>query len=280
LTSIYSLVQDVYDLLEKQEEIDIPLNIHFGERREPPRLRLSKMGEICPKHLWHSIHTPHLAEKMPGQALFKFSYGHTIEKMAISLAKLAGHEVTGEQDELVVDGVKGHRDCVLDGYIVDVKSCSSRMFEKFERKTIAQSDSFGYLAQLDGYMVGSANDDLVRVKDKAFIWYIDKTLGKMDLYEHHLREAFIHERVASHKRVVALAVPPACTCQEVKDGESGNIKLDVEASYSSFKYVCKPHLRTFLYSDGPRFLTRVVRRPQRRDGTYIIEVDKLGKRVN
>jgi len=233
------------------------------------------MGEICPKHLWHSIHTPHLAEKMPGKTLFKFSYGHTIEKMAIELAKVAGHEVTGEQDELVVDGIKGHRDCVLDGHIVDVKSCSSRMYEKFEKRTILHDDNFGYLAQLDGYMVGSVKDNLVRVKDKAFIWAIDKVLGKMVLYEHHLREAFILERVASHKKVAACDVPPVCTCKEVKDGESGNFKLDVEASYSSFKYVCKPHLRTFLYSDGPRFLTRVVRKP----APHIIEVDKYGRRV-
>jgi len=46
--------------------------------------------------------------------------------------------------------------------------------EKFERKTIASLIVFGYLAQLDGYMVGIGYDDLVRVKNKAFIWYIDK----------------------------------------------------------------------------------------------------------
>lgn len=219
------------------------------------------MGPICPKHLWHSIHTPELAEEMPPEALFKFSYGHTIEAMAIALAKAAGHEVKGEQDELVVDGVKGHRDCVIDGVLVDVKSCSSRMFAKFEKKEIAFDDPFGYLDQLDGYMVGSATDDLVEVKDRAYIWAIDKVLGKMCLYDHKLRTQSIKERIKQHKQVVELSMPPPCECGRVADGKSGNIKLDTKASYSPFKYVCFPGLRCFLYSTGPVFLTRVVRCP-------------------
>lgn len=198
--------------------------------------------------------------------------------MAIALAKAAGHEVTGEQDELSVLGIKGHRDCVLDGYIVDVKSCSKFMFEKLQKKTLQQDDPFGYLDQLDGYMVGSADDDLVRVKDKAFIWGVDKVLGKMVLYEHRLRKDNILARVASHKSIVASDVPPTCTCEEVSDGESGNMCLGVAASYSPFKWTCKPHTRCFIYSGGPRFFTRVVKRPMYK-GLPLIEVDKLGRKV-
>jgi len=224
------------------------------------------MGEMCPRHLWYSIHHPELAEPLPAEAIIKFSYGHTIEALAISLAKASGHSVTGEQDELVVDGVKGHRDCVIDGYVVDVKSCSGRMFEKFKTKTIRHDDPFGYLAQLDGYMVGSADDDLVQHKDVAFIWAIDKTLGKMCLYEHNLRETFIRRRIDSYKSVVALGVPPQCTCDVIKHGESGNLRLGVKASYSPYKRQCFPHLRTFLYSSNgynPEvvYLAKVVKKP-------------------
>jgi len=233
----------------------------FGKRSDPPSLRLSKMGDMCPRHLWYSIHHPELAEALPAEAIIKFSYGHTIEALAISLAKASGHSVTGEQDELTVDGIKGHRDCVIDGYVVDVKSCSGRMFEKFKTKTIRNDDPFGYLAQLDGYMVGSADDDLVLHKDVAFIWAIDKTLGKMCLYEHHLREMYIRERIARYKKIVALDVPPRCECGSVADGKSGNLKLDAKASYSPFKRQCIPHLRTFLYSTGPVDLVKVVRKP-------------------
>lgn len=273
MTHIYTLIKDIYHLLEKEEDLEIPLTIRFGKRKEPPRLRLSKMGPICPKHLWHSIHTPELAEPINGQAFFKFSYGHTVEKMAIELAKLAGHEVLGEQDELSVAGIKGHRDCVLDGHIVDVKSCSSRMFEKFQKKTIREDDPFGYLDQLDGYMVGSVNDDLVRYKDVGFIWAIDKNVGKMCLYEHHLRHASILARLESHKAIVASPLPPQCECKTIPDGKSGNMRLDAKAGYSPFRHVCFPEVRTFLYSDGLRHLTRVVRTPD------VIELTKQGNWV-
>ncbi len=71
----------------------------------------------------------------------------------------------------------------------------------------------------------------------------------------------IREKVASAKAIVARATAPACECGTVPDGKSGNIKLDVKASYSPQKYLCKPNLRTFIYSDGPRFLTHVERLP-------------------
>lgn len=288
MTNIYKLIPDIYSLVGKRDgwftssiandlgnEIAIKMQANFGERLETKSLRLSKMGPMCPRHLWFSVHKPELAEPLPAPAVIKFAYGHTIEAMAIALAKAAGHEVTGEQDELVVSGVKGHRDCVIDGYIVDVKSCSSRMFEKFQKQTISVDDPFGYLDQLDGYMVGSADDDLVRVKDVAFIWAIDKTLGKMVLYEHHLRKASILARLASHKEVVARDAPPECQCQTVPDGKSGNYKLGVKASYSPFKHECFPGLRTFIYSDGIRHLSRVAVRP----APHIIELDKHGRRV-
>jgi hypothetical protein len=141
---------------------------------------------------------------------------------------------------------------------------------------------FGYLDQLDGYLVGSASDNLVRVKDRAYILAVDKTLGHICLYEHRIRELSIHERISAYKRVVGLDEPPACRCGWVEDGESGNLKLDVKASYSSFKHSCAENrgvkLRTFIYAGGPRYLTKVVRRPTWK-GMPIKEVDKHGKIV-
>lgn len=249
--------------------------MNFGPREERKSLRLSKMGPICPRHLWYSVNKPELATPFTPQTIIKFSYGHTIEAMALALAKAAGHEVVGEQDELIVADIKGHRDCVIDGHVVDVKSCSSRVFDRIKRKALAFEDDFGYLDQLDGYMVGSADDDLVRVKDVAFIFAIDKTTGSMCLYEHHLRKDRILETLANHKATVAQEVPPACNCKEVKDGESGNYKLGVPGSYSQFIWSCRPDVRCFLYADGPRYLTRVTRRP----AAHVIEVDKHGHRV-
>ncbi len=246
---------------------------NFGLANKVPTLRLSQMGPKCPRQLWASIHLPSSQEPLPAAARIKFAFGHIIEALAISMAKSAGHEVTGEQDELIVDGIKGHRDCIIDGCLVDVKSAASMSFLKFKDGSIAQNDSFGYLDQLDGYLVGSLEDPLLRVKDRAYLWAIDKQLGRMTLYEHRLRETSIRSRIAQYKSIVGLDTPPACTCGTVADGKSGNIKLDTRASYSNFKHYCFPNLRTFLYSSGPVYLTKVVRKPD------VTEVDKNGKIV-
>ena len=38
----------------------------------------------------------------------KFMYGHLIEEMLLFLTKLSGHEVTDEQKQCEVAGIKGH----------------------------------------------------------------------------------------------------------------------------------------------------------------------------
>ena len=210
---------------------------------------------------------------MPPWAENKFSFGHIIEAWAITLAKAAGHEVTGEQDVLTVDGIVGHRDCVIDGCVIDVKSAASRSFQKFKDKSIKEEDTFGYLDQLDGYLVGCMDDPLVRVHDKGYLLAIDKQLGHMCLYEHGLREQSIRDRIKKYKEIVGRDSPPACECGTIADGKSGNIRLDTRASYNSFKHCCFPRLRTFLYADGPRYLTQVVRKPD------VTEIDRHGKVV-
>lgn len=273
MSSINTLIKDVYSLLgtkgwytpalakETADEINKRISLQYNEPHGTGSLRLSKMGEWCPRALWYSVHKPELAEALPPWANFKYSYGHVIEALAIALAKAAGHEVLGEQDEVIVDGIKGHRDCLIDGNLVDVKSCSGFMFQKFTSKKISQDDSFGYLAQLDGYLCGSSNESLLTNKDTGFIWAIDKTLGKMVLYEHRIRRDFILERIAKYKGLVRRVDPPSCKCGTTKHGSSGNIKLDTRASYSAYKHLCHPNLRTFIYADGPLYLTHVERLP-------------------
>lgn len=285
--SIHTLVADIYDQLNHTKEgwftddlsgflagdIAGRLSNSLGGSQQKARLRLSQMGPRCPRALWHMVNTPHLAEQLPAWAKIKYSFGHVIEALAITLAKAAGHEVTGEQDELVVDDVKGHRDCVIDGCIVDVKSTSSFGFKKFETGSIREDDAFGYLDQLDAYLVGSSDDPLVRSKDKAYLLAIDKQLGHMCLYEHRLRRDQLIKRVDEYKRIVAQPNPPKCTCGTQPDRKSGNERLDVKASYNSFKHQCFPHLRTFLYASGPVYLTKVVRKPD------VTEVDRYGNVV-
>jgi hypothetical protein len=280
---IHTLVKDIYQQVEKKDgwfseemagtlssSITNRLREQLGRPKQNPSLRLSQMGARCPKSLWFSIHHPELAELLPAWAEIKYSFGHVLEALAISLARAAGHEVTGEQHEVSVDGIVGHLDCIIDGCVVDVKSSSSMGFNKFKDGSIRENDSFGYLDQLDGYLVGSLENPLVKVKDKGYLLAIDKQLGHMVLYEHTLREQSIRQRIGEYKSIVAATEPPQCTCRSIPDGKSGNLKLDVRASYSSYKYACHPGLRTFLYADGPRYLTHVERKPD------VTEVDKHG----
>lgn len=286
MKSIHTLVPDIMELLKDKggwfndrirsdfaESVGGKVQSSFAPHVHRG-LRISGLGDKCPKALWHSIHTPELAEPLPAWAEFKYAYGHIIEALAISLAKAAGHEVTGEQDELVVDGITGHRDCVIDGCVVDVKSAASRSFIKFKDKTLHENDSFGYLYQLDGYVLGSSSDPLVHVKDKGYFLAIDKQLGHCCLYEHNLREQAIRNRIADCKAIIGRNIPPGCTCKTGAIGASGNIGLIGPAStYSPFKYCCFPELRTFLYAYGPVYLTKVIRKPD------VMEVDSKGKYV-
>lgn len=246
-------------------------------------LRLSQMGEKCPCHLWHSVRAPSLQEPIPAHTSIKFAYGDVIEGLIIELVKKAGHEVTGEQDVLYVDGVRGHRDCVIDGCVVDVKSTNSLSYQKIKAGQVAD-DIFlsSYLAQLDGYVVGSHDDPLVRVKDRGYILAVDKVLGHICLYEHRVRPEFIRERIRAYRTIVNLEEAPPCECRTETDGSSGNIKLDLKASYNPFKHACAKRrgerIRVFLYSNGPRFLTKVVKRPTNANGP-ITEVDVNGKIV-
>ena len=282
---IDTLIPDIYSLLKEKgdwfnEELakayadDVAARLQgqlSGSTKNT--LRLSQMGPRCPKALWHSIHTPEEAESIPPWAVIKYSYGHMIEALAIVLAKAAGHTVTGEQDAVTLDGVVGHRDCVIDGCVVDVKSASSRAFVKFKNGAIRQDDPFGYLDQLDGYVVGSKLDPLVLIKDKGYLLVIDKQLGHVCLYEHIVREHQIRERINKYREIVALPTPPDCECGTRVSGKSGNVGLDTKASYSPYKFSCFPKLRTFLYSDGPVYLTKVVRKPD------VPEIDRYGKVV-
>jgi hypothetical protein len=290
--NINQLIPDIYKLLGGKShgwftddlsdrfarELGNILKENLGNREPKRALRLSEMGVQCPRALWYSVNAPELKEPTKPSDLIKFTYGHILEHFILTLARETGHTVEGEQDEVTLDGVTGHRDAVIDGCIVDVKSLSVRGFEKFKNKLAWQDDSFGYLDQLDGYVVGSYDDPLVTNRDCGYILAIEKEKGHLTLYEHRIREQSIRERIRTFKDIVALREPPACTCQTIPDGESGNIKLGTRASYSPYKWQCFPNLRAFKYSGGPRYLTKVVKRPSWK-GVPLQEIDKYGNTV-
>lgn len=257
------------------QQVGLRLEEQFQPRTHGGTLRLSRMGPQCPCALWHSVHKPHLSEPLPPWAEMKYSFGHILEAEGIMLAKAAGHLVEGEQDECILDGIVGHRDCIIDGCVVDFKSVTSRGFANWKTGTTDTLDDFGYLSQLDGYVTAASNDPLVKVKDRGYLVLIHKELGHMYLYEHKIRPDIIRERIETYKRIVELGNPPKCTCRTIESGKSGNIILAYPATYNSFKYSCFPHLRTFVYAKGPVYFVKVASRPK----DSLMEVDKYGKMV-
>jgi len=238
---------------------------------EPFRLRMSNLGKPD-KQLWYEAHSVQPREQLPPQARIKFLFGDILENLLIFLAKEAGHEVTDEQRGVEYCGISGSMDCRIDRVLVDVKSASTRSFEKFYTGSLRRNDPFGYMWQLSGY--GWADG----VTDSGFL-VIDKTLGHicfMGVDKEEIKLYNIPERIAHMKAVLASPDPPERCFIDVPDGKSGNMKLDTTCSYCAFKGECWPGLRTFLYSNGPRFLTKVKRVPQ---VTEVLSEEQLAERL-
>lgn len=282
--TIDTLVSDIYSVLEKgveKTEDTEELIDKFGEamanmlRRRlykedeyKPSLRLSALGQ-CETKQYYSICTDEPQEELKGPTLLKFMVGDITEDVTLTLAKLAGHEVRGEQDTIEVEGIIGHRDAVIDGYTVDVKSASARAFEKFQNGTLLENDSFGYAYQLASYVVGA--DDVK--KDGGYFLAFHKELGKLATLRLDAEDfPNVKRRAHQLKEQMDLPLPPPRPYEpklanKVSDPELENYQLPVTCSYCSFKFKCWEDandgegLRVFVYSNGPRYLTKVGKTP-------------------
>lgn len=220
-------------------------------------LRMSSLGTQCDRSMYLKDRHPELEEPLPPESKLKYLYGHILEHLLLFLAKESGHTVTGEQDTLEINGVIGHRDAVIDGVTTDVKSASTRGFEKFKYHKLDTDDPFGYKAQIFAYVEA---DPSLEDRRGAFL-AVDKQFGHIvvDIYSNPNTN---YVKLVDNKRAMLKAdSPPIRSFMPEPDGKSGNMKLGVYCSYCSVKNLCYPSLRTFLYSSGPRFLTHVERVP-------------------
>lgn len=269
MASIDSLIDDVYKLFDPNK-IHVPsednlevfannlkniLRNRLGGRENiADPLRFSSLGK-GDKQLWYMAQGED-KEEMRAQTFYKFLYGDVIEELMLFLVKESGHDVSREQEEVEVDGVKGHIDAVIDGVVVDVKSASPFGYKKFKDATIFEDDPFGYIPQISGYA-----DCL---KSPAAFLAFDKVSGDICLLK--VPASIIGDnkpepRIKHLKEVINNPIPPARCYTDKEDGRSGNRKLGTECSYCAFKSKCWPNLRTFIYSSGPRYLTVVAREP-------------------
>lgn len=250
----------------------VKAKLHPDGRKRSPMLRMSNIGRPCERQLWYDINQSDDAEPMPANAYMKFLMGDIIEEVVLMLAEMAGHEVTGQQSEQEIAGIKGHIDGNISGTRVDVKSASPYSFLKFKDGKLKDDDAFGYIPQLQSYMEAGQDDDTMTDKDRGAFLAFNKVTGDLCLDFHEKkgnREAF-EKFYEAKKEMVSAENPPERGFEPVPDGKSGNEKLPVNCSYCAFKHTCWPEVRTFLASTGPKFLTTVEREPR------MLEIDRDG----
>ena len=189
-------------------------------------------------------------------------YGDLVEELLLLLIKLAGHTITDEQKTITIEGVVGHQDCRIDNVITDIKSASSFGFRKFKDNSITNgNDPFGYIAQLSAYTEGQGEDAgafLVLNKENADLHLLH--IDSMDMIN-------ATDRIKELKGLVDAKSPPARCYSDEPDGVSGNRVLPISCVWCSYKHSCWSDsndgkgLRTFKYSKGSRYFTKVYKTP-------------------
>ena len=269
---IEDLIPDIQELLVSGVEVPSEIADKFassmrellvtrltrGERK--PTLRMSNIGKPD-RQLWYELNMPEKAEKMHPNAYLKFLLGDIFEEVILTLAELSGHSVEGRQDEMEIAGIKGHRDCVIDGVTVDAKTASPYSFKKFEDHLTPDNDAFGYTQQIQSYMEAAKDDPIVTDKTRGAFFVGQKVTGDLCLDIHEKTDFPIEDIIEHKKQVVTLPEPPERCYEPEPYGKSGNMALGINCSYCSFKKECYPGLRMFLYSGRPVFLTEVTREP-------------------
>ena len=273
--SINTVVEDIYEVMDKgvvpnPDTLDsflwdmkeaILKQLSPSNRNRANHLRMSNIGK-GDRQVWYDINGNSTQEKLTPDTRLKFLFGDIIEALLIYLVKEAGHEVTHEQHEVQIGGIKGHIDCKIDGAMVDIKSASAFSFKKFKEGTLKEDDKFGYIAQISAYAHAEGTTD-------AGFLVMDKVLGKL-CYMPVPKEDRIDpvERINHMKKAVAKDTPPPRCYESVPEGKSGNMKLGVNCSYCAHKTTCWSDsnngdgLRLFLYSNGPMWLTEVQKEPK------------------
>lgn len=276
MKTIDTLIEDINSVLDGNGGWNASVAAHFDKavntlmdvRLNPDgkarkgTLRMSNVGQPCARKLWYHVNNEP-GEKLRSNTRLKFLYGDIIEEVVLSLAEAAGHDVQGRQDRMELEGIVGHRDGVIDGMLIDVKSASTFGFKKFKENGLRKEDPFGYLTQLAAYLLASQDDPLVTNKTEAAFLVMDKQHGHLvlDRYDLTAEMKELRSLIARRKVAVAEPVPPARAFSDKPYQKSGNKQLGIECSYCEYKHSCWPGLRTFLYSRGPVFLTEVVKEP-------------------
>lgn len=277
MKNIDTLVEDIQSVVYGQggwngtigsllgNNIAVSANKRFSKPQEPRGyLSLSSIGIPCKRKLWYKVNQPTSGQPLSAEMLLKFFYGDMIEELILSMAVAAGHEVKGSQDRLTVHGIRGHRDAVIDGMTIDVKSCSPFSFKKFKNGELRDNDPFGYISQLSSYVYAAKDDPLVTDKNHGAFLAIDKVNGEICLDVHDFsKELETKEQEMEDAKSMVSGDIPEDRIQPVPAGKaSPNTKLDKSCQFCEYKKACWPNLRMFKYSYGIEYLVHVEKEPK------------------
>ena len=283
--TLNTLVEDIYKLLDRGVSFTPdPLKLagmttnmakHLTSAlasrqgaREIGKVWFSDLGETCDRKTWYKWYATN-KENLGGNTSFKFLYGNLLEEQVLYLAKEAGHSVEREQERIEykhTNGwtISGRIDAIIDGVLVDVKSCSSYAYKKFTTQGInTTTDSFGYRAQISGYnnlLPAFSKEN----STKPTFALVDKQNGNIALVpvEPLSKQDTLSDIDHIGKVVEQVSSNPLMRgYNDVPEGKSGNMKLGIACSYCPYKWECWPGLKGYAYSTGPMFLTKVVRPP-------------------
>jgi hypothetical protein len=227
-------------------------------------LSLSSIGTPCSRKLWYKVNEAEKGEPLGAEAIGTFFYGDMIEALVIALAKASGHDVQGEQTKLNVHGIIGHRDCIIDGVTVDVKSASKYSFQKFANHNLREEDPFGYISQLSSYVYAGKDDPLVLDKTSGAFLVVQKDRFKLCLDKYDFTEELKvkEQEMLAAKEMVKGPIPEDRIKPVPQSKTSPNTMLDTQCSYCEFRKTCWPEARTFAYSTGYQHLVDVVTEPK------------------
>ena len=237
--------------------------IHWAtpeDRTRKDGLRMSNIGKPD-RQLYFDMRTDEAPKEDPSLQM-KFLLGHVLEQVMLLLVRSSGHEVTRTQDEVNVEGIKGHMDSVIDGEVVDIKTASPYGFQKFVTGSIVEDDPFGYMAQIAGYEADNGTQNGGNL-------VINKVTGELTLFiPEDLDKPNIYQRIETVKEIQNLDSPPELCYPDVPEGKSGNMVINRKCNYCPHIEECRKDsndgagIRKFKYSNGTKYFTEVLKEPR------------------
>lgn len=232
---IEQITNDVREALKKQ----------FSKRDDKFRLRMSNIGRDYCK-LWYDKNEPENAIPRSTNFIINMMIGDIVEAIFKGLLVQSGVKFSNGEDVSMDLGagvtINGTPDLIMDGKVDDIKSASpwsyTNKFKDFD--TLAESDSFGYVAQLGGYAKAAG------VKPGGW-WVINKGTGE---FKYVSAGDIDTEEVAENTRALAarLAENKFERCYEpieetYRKKPTGNLILGKECGWCDYRYKCWPGLQ-------------------------------------